>query len=60
MLPDQQTRLLVEKHGILWKDAKTLVHLDQGQRVDYLMSIVKSPSLREREGAQIGRIASNW
>lgn len=34
-LPDKIVAELVEEHGLTMKDAKTLVELDDGDRLDY-------------------------
>ena len=60
MLPDEKTEYLVSKYGITLKDAKTLVTLDGGCRLDYLNSVIENLG-DETDGVEnSGRLASNW
>ena len=62
MLPDEQTKLLVDIYGLSMKDAKTMVALDGGLRLDYFMEVMGvmkalgSAASTHRDG----RTVSNW
>ena len=63
-LPDEQVRDLVDQFGLSVKDAKTLVTLDGGERMDYLFDVISflrrgsyAPWTRD---LQLGRTAANW
>ena len=63
ILPDEQTRILVTDYGLTMKDAKALISLDSGSRVDYFFSIIDllSKTLETKMAqASIGKAVSNW
>lgn len=60
MLPDEQTAYLTTNYGIGPKDAKTLVALDQGLRLDYLAEIVGLLNQAGLKSQEVGRTVSNW
>ena len=66
MLPDKAMRQLVDKYDLSTKDARTLVSLDAGNRLDYFYKVV-SQLVNEDEDeteperrAAFGRVAANW
>lgn len=66
MLPDETAETLVEDpgYGLTMKDAKTLVTLDDGDRLDYYLDVVQI--LRQhmpedlQSSSKIGKVAANW
>ena len=70
MLPTEKIQVLVKDFGISIKDAKTLVSLNDGQRLDYFENVVATMlkqlgkgELRSEElGGKIGigLLVSNW
>lgn len=63
MLPDEQTQLLVNTYGLTMKDAKTLVLLDGGHRLDYFQDVVSAAqksSLSNQDLNTLGRMVGNW
>ncbi len=66
MLPDEAVDMLVSspRYSLTVKDAKTLVALDDGARVDFYMEVVER--LRQQLSAEelaplnVGRDAGNW
>jgi aspartyl-tRNA(Asn)/glutamyl-tRNA(Gln) amidotransferase subunit B len=42
MLPDELLKMLTEdpSHGLTMKDAKTIISLDEGDRLDYYMDVL--------------------
>ena len=70
MVAEEQVQVLINKFGITRKDAKTLVSLDNGERLQYfelVTSIIlklsgEKASLNERstEPRDIGLLVSNW
>lgn len=66
MLPDEAVDMLVSSpmYSLTVKDAKTLVALDDGARVDFYMEVVER--LRQQLSAEelaplnVGRDAGNW
>ena len=64
MLPDEAVRQLVDKYGLSTKDAKTLVPLDGGNRLDYFYTVI-SQLVNDNDDsgdkrAELGRVAANW
>lgn len=55
-------RLTGEEYGLSVKDAKTLLELDDGERLEYYFDVVKH--LRRHEDGQLpkdaGRVSGNW
>ena len=70
MLPDEQLRLLTDRDdsNLSWKDAKTLMLLDDGARLDYFQSVrslVHDRLVQAGVGDQfsrpsVGRSVGNW
>ena len=63
VLPDEQIKRLTEDHQISLKDAKTLVELDDGERVDYfdaILSIMDVELLSQQEGMNPSKTTANW
>ena len=64
ILPDQQIKRLIEDHEISLKDAKTLVELDNGERLDYFDSVlsilVAEMSLSTKERKKHSKIIADW
>lgn len=65
-LPDETTQMLVDnpKYGMLMKDAKNLLRLDTGDRLDYYLEVVdilhQQTTADERSSMKLGRVAGNW
>ena len=70
MIPEEQVKVLINDFGITRKDAKTLVSLDNGERLDYFEHVT-SMVLKQcgEEGlsgfdstrkAETGLLVSNW
>lgn len=59
-LPDQQTSYLISSFDITMKDAKTLVSLDRGLRLDYLAEVFDILAKLGHDSYKLGRTASNW
>ncbi|KAF2147227.1 uncharacterized protein K452DRAFT_217956 [Aplosporella prunicola CBS 121167] len=65
-LPDEITQMLVDnpKYGMLMKDAKNLLRLDTGDRLDYYLEVVdilhQQTTADERSSMKLGRVAGNW
>ncbi|EMC95930.1 hypothetical protein BAUCODRAFT_509456 [Baudoinia panamericana UAMH 10762] len=64
-LPNEQERRLRENYGLTAKDAKTLVELDSGERVDFLEDTVECMMAQigvdgDDRVRVFGRLASNW
>ena len=57
-------RQLVDKYGLSMKDARTLVSLDAGNRLDYFYTVVSQlvneDESNSEEQAEIGRVVGNW
>ena len=66
MLPDAAVDMIVgsKKYGLTKKDAKTLVVLDDGSRLEYYMDVVDlvltQSSSQEQESWTVGKDAGNW
>lgn len=60
MLPQEQIQFLVEKHKLSNKDAKTMVSLDGGRRLDYLEEVLSVIMGTGRTEEDFGLLASNW
>ncbi|KAJ9665244.1 hypothetical protein H2201_004718 [Coniosporium apollinis] len=66
MLPDETADMLVEDpaYGLTMKDAKTLVALDDGDRLDYYLDVVQI--LRQQlpsdlqSSSKFAKVAANW
>ncbi|MCJ1402885.1 hypothetical protein MMC11_006106 [Xylographa trunciseda] len=63
-LPDEQIYYLVDEVGLSPKDAKTLVALDGGERLDYLFDVIaflqqNSDGCYAQE-SKLGKTAANW
>ena len=63
ILPDQLLDFLVADYGLTEKDARTLISLDDGERLEYYLETVDIV-LKELGGdvmaANIGRQVGNW
>ena len=68
-LPDEHERQLQQGYGLSLKDAKTLIDLDDGDRIDYLEAVVDytlsriGGTLGPNEGddqRSVGRMVCNW
>ncbi|EKG22428.1 Aspartyl/glutamyl-tRNA amidotransferase subunit B-related protein [Macrophomina phaseolina MS6] len=65
-LPDETVTMLVEdaRYGLSVKDAKTLVGLDTGDRLDYYFDVVEllhqQTTAEERASMKLGKAAGNW
>ena len=66
MLPDDIANMLVQssEYGLTIKDAKTLVALDDGDRLEYYLDVVEILGKEFSENSQslerVGKIANNW
>ena len=66
MLPDDIANMLVQssEYGLTIKDAKTLVALNDGDRLEYYLDIVEILGKEFSENSQslekVGKIANNW
>jgi len=66
MLPDDITNMLVQssEYGLTIKDAKTLIALNDGDRLEYYLDIVEILGKEFSENSQslekVGKIANNW
>lgn len=64
VLPDEQIRRLVEAYQLSIKDARTLVALDDGDRLDYFDTVVAILSRIANDfnehHIQYGKTAANW
>ena len=66
MLPDDIANMLVQssEYGLTVKDAKTLVALNDGDRLEYYLDIVEILGKEFSENSQslekVGKIANNW
>lgn len=64
MLPDESLGLLMEEYGLAPKDAKTMVGMDDGDRLDYFLETYELVEKRiEQDGsvkAKLGKTVSNW
>ena len=60
MLPDERVAYLIENYGIGSKDAKAMVALDQGLRLDYLAEVVSLLKQVGHDPQEVGRTVSNW
>ena len=60
MLPTEQYKTLMADHGISLKDAKTLVSLDDGQRLEYFEEVLNLLAKNGRDKRRAGMLASNW
>ena len=66
MLPDDIVNMLVQssEYGLTIKDAKTLVALDDGDRLEYYLDVVEILGKQFSENSQslekVGKIANNW
>jgi len=64
-LPDQiLDELIEEPYALTQKDARSLMSLDDGERVDYYRDIVdkfdKSPCSSNTNSKHTGRLVGNW
>ncbi|MCJ1439456.1 hypothetical protein MMC27_008850 [Xylographa pallens] len=63
-LPDEQVRTLVDEIGLSLKDAKTLVTLDGGERLDYLFDVIsflrQDSNMRCAQNPLLSKTAANW
>ncbi|MCJ1286150.1 hypothetical protein MMC26_005495, partial [Xylographa opegraphella] len=63
-LPDEQVRNLVDQMRISLKDAKTLVALDDGERLDYLLDLIvflrQGGNASCAQDPELGKTAANW
>jgi aspartyl-tRNA(Asn)/glutamyl-tRNA(Gln) amidotransferase subunit B len=63
VLPDQLLEFLTADYGLTEKDARTLISLDDGERLEYYLETVDIVS-KELGGdvvtANIGRQVGNW
>ncbi|MCJ1477117.1 hypothetical protein MMC13_005788 [Lambiella insularis] len=68
LLPDEQLRTLTEDFNLSVKDARTLIALDEGERLDYFYAVVslvqqnthKSGNQDHQQDKRIGKVAANW
>jgi aspartyl-tRNA(Asn)/glutamyl-tRNA(Gln) amidotransferase subunit B len=64
MLPDALVAELVQEHGLTTKDAKTLVALDGGDRLDYYYEACDSLATLKGGSSPVSlaerRTVSNW
>ena len=68
MLPEDAVHDLVDTHGLTIKDAKTLVNLDDGERLDYFDRVLELyrkkldhyESFESARLAQRSRLVANW
>ncbi|CAO2654498.1 Nn.00g112310.m01.CDS01 [Neocucurbitaria sp. VM-36] len=66
LLPDSSVDVLVHDYGLTTKDALTLLSLDDGDRLDYLMQVVETLSqdtLQHEPNvpkSTLGKLAGNW
>ena len=66
ILPDDIANMLVQssEYGLTIKDAKTLVALNDGDRLEYYLDIVEILGKEFSENSQslekVGKIANNW
>ena len=64
VLPDEQIRRLVGEYQLSIKDARTLVALDDGERLDYFDAVVailsRIASDFNEHRIQYGKTAANW
>lgn len=66
MLPDDIANMLVQssEYGLTVKDAKTLVALNDGDRLEYYLDIMEILGKEFSENSQslekVGKIANNW
>ena len=63
MLPDEQTQILTSKYGLTLKDAKTLISLDGGTRLDYFHDVFNALPQKlagARGFEETGRLVGNW
>ena len=60
MLPESLVSHLVDQYQLTTKDAKTIVKLDDGQRLDYLESTLAFMSQEPETQKVFGLLASNW
>jgi len=63
-LPDRELRILVDGYGLSVKDAKTLVGLDDGDRLDYFYAIIDYLK-NQGDGhltdyREYGKMVANW
>lgn len=63
-LPDQSLRTLVEVFGLSVKDAKTLVGLDDGDRLDYFYTVIDCLKAMVdgdlKDNWDLVKMAANW
>jgi aspartyl-tRNA(Asn)/glutamyl-tRNA(Gln) amidotransferase subunit B len=64
MLPDELLTMLVADtfHGLTIKDAKTLVSLDDGDRLEYYMDVLNhvQADMGHEKANGLGEKVSNW
>lgn len=64
LLPDPQMHILRSGYGLSVEDAKPMMELDDGARLEYYRDVVDilhaSPDLDERSRATLARMAGNW
>ncbi|KAF2862238.1 hypothetical protein K470DRAFT_17789 [Piedraia hortae CBS 480.64] len=62
-LPDEAAAYLQNKYGLSEKDARTLVDLDDGERIEFLEMTVEQIQLNSREAMssqKVGKLVGNW
>ena len=63
-MPDGQIEILVREYNVSLKDAKILVSIDDGERLDYFHEViallVDSATVRGEAYIEHGRIVANW
>ncbi|MCJ1246637.1 hypothetical protein MMC30_003846 [Trapelia coarctata] len=62
-LPDRELRILVDGYGLSVKDAKTLMGLDDGDRLDYFYTVfacLKAQGDHLKDYRELGKTAANW
>lgn len=66
MLPDEIAEMLTQspRYGLTIKDAKTLILLDDGDRLDYYLGVVEILRTHFKNDQQtlsrVGKVTSNW
>ncbi|KAK5007669.1 hypothetical protein LTR28_004989 [Elasticomyces elasticus] len=66
MLPDETAERVVNKYGISTKDARTLISLDDGDRLEYTEAVVETvmqrlASLPEKQRFdKVGKVVADW
>ena len=64
ILPDRGLQILINEYGLSVKDGKTLIGLDDGDRLDYFYAVI---ACLKAEGddhlndhTDFGKMAANW